>query len=250
MSLETGDDAFEKAHKQGFAPTPWSVVMAAAVKHTPEGHEALEKLCRAYWPPIFAHLRYKGYSLHQAQDLAQEFFHRLLEGNAFAAVSPAKGRFRTFLLAALKYFLINEWKREKAIKRGGGVQVIDLDGLDPAVRSACEPHAEEDPMNAYDRRWALTLIAKVRSRLRREYETADQLDRHEILKTYLVDGKEPQSCADTAAALGISEAAAKSAIYRIRQRFGQLLRMEITRTVTDEAEVDDELRYLFNALRH
>ncbi|NJM39083.1 MAG: hypothetical protein HC845_15185 [Akkermansiaceae bacterium] len=154
------------------------------------------------------------------------------------------------MLAALKYFLINEWKREKAIKRGGGVQVIDLDGLDPAVRSACEPHAEEDPMNAYDRRWALTLIAKVRSRLRREYETADQLDRHEILKTYLVDGKEPQSCADTAAALGISEAAAKSAIYRIRQRFGQLLRMEITRTVTDEAEVDDELRYLFNALRH
>jgi RNA polymerase sigma-70 factor (ECF subfamily) len=209
----------------------------------------MEKLCRAYWPPIFAHLRFKGYPLHQAQDLAQEFFSRLLQNNTFATVSPDKGRFRTFMLAALKHFLINEWKRERTLKRGGGVMIVDLDALDPAVRDACEPRSEDDPAVAYDRQWALTVIAKVRSRLRMEYEAAGQLDRHDALKFHLMDSSDPVSCAETAELLGVSESAAKSAIHRIRQRFGHLLRAEITRTVTDEGDVEDEIRHLLSALR-
>lgn len=127
--------------------------------------------------------------------------------------------------------------------------VVDLDGLDPSVHGACEPRSKENPELAFDRRWALTLLSKVRERMRREYEAAGQAERHEALKGYLLDGAEPLSYADTAASLGLSESAAKSAVYKIRQRFGELLRAEISRTVETEEEVDDELRHLIQALR-
>ena len=231
-----------------FESTQWSLVQAAGLT-SPASAEALEQLCRAYWPPIYAHLRMKGHDSHEAEDLAQEFFTRLLKGNVFATVSPEKGRFRTFMLAALKHFLINEWKRGNTLKRGGGVPVVDLDGLDPAVRDACEPHSSDNPELAFDRRWALTLLQKVRERMRREYEAAGQIGRHEALKGYLLDGTEPGSYADTAAGTGLAESAVKSAVYKIRQRFGELLRAEISRTVETEEEVDDELRHLIQALR-
>lgn len=240
----------QRTHGQAFAPTPWTIVMAASLDAGSAHHEALEALCRAYWPPIYAHVRMKGNGVHQAQDLTQEFFARLLKGNSFAEISREKGRFRTFLLAALRNFLINEWKRENTLKRGGAVRIIDFDSLEPAVREACEPHDGDDPELAYDRQWALTLISKVRDRLRREYEAADQLDRHEALKIHLMDGGESPSYPETAAALGVSESAAKSAIHRIRRRFAELLRAEIARTVEDPAEIDDEIRHLLAALRH
>lgn len=239
-----------RSHGQAFAPTPWSLVMAASLDAGAASTEALEGLCRAYWPPIFTQIRMKGHDLHQAQDLTQEFFARLLRGNAFADVSPEKGRFRTFLLAALRNFLINEWKRGNTLKRGGAVNIVDLDALEPAARDACEPRSGEDPELAFDRQWAVTVIAKVRGRLRREYEAAGQIDRHEALKIHLMDAGESQSCLETAESLGISEAAAKSAIHRIRRRFAELLRAEISRTVEDPAEVDDEIRHLLAALRH
>jgi RNA polymerase sigma factor (sigma-70 family) len=231
-----------------FAPTPWTMVMAAGLNSGPGSSEALEGLCRAYWPPIYNHLRMRGQDRHQAQDLTQEFFTRLLRGNAFAGVSPDKGRFRTFLLAALRHFLINEWKRENALKRGGAVAFVDLDALDPSVRDACEPRDGEDPLLAFDQRWALTLIAKVRDRLRREYEAAGQFDRHEALKVHLMD-EGSRSVMETADLLGLTEAATKSAIHRIRRRFAELLRAEIGRTVADPAEVEDEIRHLLAALR-
>jgi RNA polymerase sigma factor (sigma-70 family) len=239
-------DADPRSQHHAFAPTPWTMVMAASLDGS--SSEALEGLCRAYWPPIYNHLRMRGHDRHQSQDLTQEFFTRLLRGNAFAGVSPDKGRFRTYLLAALRHFLINEWKRENTLKRGGAVSFVDLDALDPSVRAACEPRDGEDPLLAFDRRWALTLIAKVRERLRREYEAAGQLDRHEALKTHLMDeGGRP--CLETAGLLGITEAAAKSAIHRIRRRFAELLRAEISRTITDPEEVGDEIRHLLAALR-
>lgn len=241
-------NARPKSFGQGFAPTPWTIVMAASLENGPAASEALENLCRAYWPPIHNHLRMRGHDSHQAQDLTQEFFARLLRGNAFSDVSPDKGRFRTFLLAALRHFLINEWKRENTIKRGGAVTIVDFDSLDPATRSAYEPRDGEDPATAFDRTWALTLISKVRERLRREYEAADQLDRHEALKGHLMN-RDGGSYLETANQLGLSESAAKSAIYRIRQRFAELLRAEISRTVSDPDEVDDEIRHLLTALR-
>lgn len=237
------------SHGQGFTHTPWTLVIAAGGTSTPASREALEQLCRAYWPPVYAHLRMKGYTLHQAQDLAQEFFLRLLKGNVFADVSRDKGRFRSFLLASLKHFLINEWKRERTQKRGGGAKLVEIDSLDPAMRDACEPRTGENPEQAYDKRWALTLLGRARVRMQKEYLDAGQLDRHEALKGYLADGEEPLSYAETAALLGISEAAAKSAIYKIRQRFGQILRAEISRTVASDEDVEDELRHLIAALR-
>ena len=232
-----------------FEPTQWSLVLTAVRGGEPRSIEALEQLCRAYWPPLYAHLRGKGHGPHEAQDLAQEFFARLLRSPSLAGVDPAKGRFRSFLLGAVNHFLINEWKRGQTLKRGGGVVLVDLDGLDPAVRDACEPRSGDDPERAYERQWALTLLARVRERIRREYEAAGQLERHAALKTYLSEGENPGSYAATAVQLGISEAAVKSAVYKIRQRFGQVLRAEIARTVASPDEVDDELRHLVGALR-
>lgn len=225
------------------------MVLAMAGTSTPVSNEALEKICQAYWPPIYAHLRMKGYALHHAQDLTQEFFTRLLKGNGFAGITPEKGRFRSFLLASLKHFLINEWKRERTQKRGGGQYLVELDAIEPGMLAACEPQTGEDPEQAYDKRWALTLLARARSRMRNEYEAAGQIERHDVLKRFLADGEEPSSYAETATLLGISEAAAKSAIYKIRQRFGQLLRAEISRTVAAPEDVEDELRYLIATLR-
>lgn len=226
------------------------MVLAASVDGGGASAEALEVLCRAYWQPIFTHIRMRGHDLHQAEDLTQEFFSRLLRGGAFAGVTPDKGRFRTYLLAVLRNFLINEWKRETTLKRGGAVHIVDLDALDPSARDACEPRSGENPDLVFDRQWALAVITKVRERLRREYESVDQLDRHELLKSHLMDGGEAGTCLETAEALGISEAAAKSAIHRIRRRFAELLRAEISRTVGNPDEVEDEIRHLLAALRH
>jgi len=242
------EDSSEARKGGGFAPTPWTIVMTAGAGATSESAEALERLCRAYWPPVFAHLRCQGFTGHQAEDLAQEFFSRLLRSNAFAAVSPEKGRFRTFLLAALRHFLINEWKRERRLKRGGGVVIVDLDALEPAVRDACEPRDSEDPELAYDRQWALAVLSKGHARLRREYEAAGQLDRHEALRNCLLDNGS-ESYTAVAERLGLSDAAVKSAIHRMRRRFGELLKAEVTRTVGDERDVADELRHLLRALR-
>ena len=232
----------------GFLPTQWSLVLAAG-GGTADATAALEQLCRVYWPAVHAHLRRQGMNPHQAEDLTQEFFARLLAGNSFAGVSPEKGRFRTFLLAALKHFLINEWKRERTLKRGGGVAPVALDGLDGAARDALEPRHEETPDAAYDRRWALTVLARVTSRMKAEYAAAGQAERFEGLKSYLLEGSGVPSYEETGKRLGLSESAVKSAVYKIRQRFGAMLRAEVSRTVGQPGEVDDEIRCLLEALR-
>jgi DNA-directed RNA polymerase specialized sigma24 family protein len=231
---------------EAFEATQWSMVLSAGRSG---GIDALERLCRVYWPPVFAHLRRQGIDVHQAQDLTQEFFSRLLAGNSFADVAPEKGRFRSFLLASLKHFLINEWKRETALKRGGGHVPMSLDALDPHLRDSCEPRDDETPDLAYDRRWAQTVIHRVRTRMREEAVAIGQEERYLALEPYLHDGGGP-AYQETADALGISESAAKSAIFKARRRFGELLRAEIARTVDDPSEVDDEIRHLLAALRN
>jgi len=231
-----------------FAPTQWSVVLAAG-RRNEGGHAALERLCRAYWQPIYAHLRRLGHPEHDAQDFAQEFFSRLLAGDSLVGAAPEKGRFRSWLLGALKHFLMNARRDAAALKRGGGREIFSLDAADPVLRQEWEPRDDCSPDLLYDRRWAGTVLDRVMVRLRHEYEAAGQIDRYEALKPYLPGDSVALSYTDTAARLGISESAARSAIYKIRQRYGDVLRAEISDTVGTAEEVEDEIRCLLTALR-
>jgi RNA polymerase sigma-70 factor (ECF subfamily) len=189
-----------------------------------------------------------GHRPDEAQDLTQAFFAHLLESESLSRADPRKGRFRSFLLGALKYFLVNEWQREHRLKRGGGCAVFSLDETDPETRLATEPADELTPEMAYERRWAEAVLAQVLDRLRSEFAAGGQVERFNALKVFLLAGQEPASYAEVAAQLGLSEAAVKSAIYRLRQRYGELIRAEIAHTVASPAEVEDELRHLLTVL--
>jgi RNA polymerase sigma-70 factor (ECF subfamily) len=223
-------------------------VLQAGHTSSSQSHAALEKLCRAYWYPLYTFIRRQGYGPDDAQDLTQQFFAHLIEGESFSRADPRKGRFRSFLLGALKHFLINEWQREHRQKRGGGCSVFSLDEMDPETRLAAEPADELTPEMAYERRWAEAVLMQVLERLRCEFAAGGQGERFEALKTFLLAGQEPASYAEMAAQLGLSEVAVKSAIYRLRQHYGELIRAEISQTLASPAEVEDELRHLLSVL--
>ncbi len=210
--------------------------------------EALEKLCRAYWPPVYAWIRRQGHDKPTAEDLTQDFFASLLGYGSIGKAEREKGRFRSYLLGSVKHFLHNEWEKGQAQKRGGGKAPFSLDALETYEREAVEPRDEASPDSLFDRRWAETLLAQANQRLRGDYEAAGQADRFEKLKGYLLGGRSGVSYAETAAALGLSEAAVKSAIFKLRQRYGEILRYEVAQTVQDPSEVEDELRCLLAAL--
>jgi len=232
-----------------FAHTRWSIVLTAGRK-TEDSAAALEKLCKAYWPPVNAHVRRQGYAVHEAEDLTQEFFSRILADDSLTSIAPHKGRFRSWLLAALRNFLINEWKRTTARKRGGGQPVFSLEAMEPQQREACEPRDHETPETAYDRHWAETVLARANARLRREYEAAGQGTRFETLKTYLLQGDGSVPYETSAQLLGLTESAVRSAIYKLRQRYGAVVRAEIAETLDHEDGVEDEMRHLLAVLRH
>ena len=167
-------------HASGFETTHWSMVIRAGGDGS-ESDAALEKLCRAYWPPIYTWVRSQGHSVEEAQDLTQEFFARMLRYGSVARANPELGRFRSFLLGALKNFLANEWHRARTQKRGGGTPVFSLDSVEGIERDAMEPHHNETPDRLYEKRWAETLLARVHSRLRRECEAAGQVARFDKL---------------------------------------------------------------------
>jgi RNA polymerase sigma-70 factor (ECF subfamily) len=233
-----------------FRTTRWSMVLQAAGTgwSAPDSVGALEKLCRAYWNPIYSYVLRAGHDAHAAQDLTQEFFSRMLHNDWLSGVHPSKGRFRSFLLAAVKHFLANEWDRAHALKRGGAATTVSLDAAEGAERDALEPVTDNGPDKLFERRWVETVLARVNGRLRRDYEAAGQGDRFEVLKIYLLNDYDPLSYADVAAKLGISESAVKSAIYKLRQRYGELFRAEIAQTLDDPGEVDEEIRFLFRVL--
>lgn len=232
---------------QGFATTRWSLILRAGGDATASA-EALEKLCATYWPPVYAWVRRGGHGRAEAEDFTQEFFARLLGYGSFAAAKPEKGRFRSFLLGALKHFLANEWHRENCQKRGGGKLAFSLDALEAYEREAVEPRDEASPDKLFDRQWAETLLARAVERLRGEYVSAEQLARFDVLKNYLHAGSDTASYAETAQGLGISESAVKSAIFKLRQRYGEMVRHEVLQTLDDPAQVEDELRCLLVAL--
>jgi len=231
-----------------FRTTHWSVVLAAGQASTEQSAAALEKLCRTYWFPLYAFVRRQGHAPPEAQDLTQEFFSRLLAKNPLGTLQPAKGRFRSYLIASMKHLLANEWDRAHRQKRGGRVVTFSLDEKDAEERYVVEPADELTPEKIFERRWAEALLEQVLARLRVEFRAAGQEDRYELLKPFLVGDDDPGPGEELAARLGLGVSGAKSAIRRLRQRYGELFREEIAQTVESEEEIDAEIRHLFAAL--
>lgn len=233
---------------QSFATTHWSVVLAAGQPASPQAAAALEKLCRAYWYPLYAYVRRRGYSPEDAEDGTQSFFARLLEGNLLPRASPHRGRFRSFLLTALQNFLTDEHDRASARKRGGGQPLISLDALDGEARYALEPADELSPDKLFERRWATTVLEGAWTRLEAEYAAEGKADSFRELRRFNSGQESAPAYAEAAGHLGLPENTVKSLVHRMRRRYRTLLRAEIARTVADPAEIDEEIRYLLRVL--
>jgi DNA-directed RNA polymerase specialized sigma24 family protein len=234
-------------HHAAFHTTRWSIVLAAQGKASRDAFQSLEALCRQYWPPLYAYVRHRGYSPHEAEDLTQEFFARLLEKEWLASAKRESGRFRSFLLMALKRFLANEWDRSQARKRGGGCDVISLDA--GAAENLYATNAASLPAESlYEKRWALTLLETVMHRLKAEHEAAGKVAEYELLKPSLTAARGEIRYEALAGELRMEPASARSAVHRLRKRFREIFREEIASTVADPREVDDEMRAVIAAL--
>lgn len=230
-----------------FATTHWTVVLAAGRGGTPQADRALGELCRAYWFPLYAYVRRQGHPKEDAEDLTQGFFARFLERNYLEGLSSEKGRFRAFLLAAVKHFLANEHDRAGRQKRGGGVAALSLDWQDADTRYQIDPADQLSPDKLYDRAWAMTLLEQVITRLRAECAADGKARVFEQLKPFLMAGKSDIPYAQAAASLGLNEGAVRVAVHRLRKRYRELLRQEIAQTLSDPAQIEEELRALFRA---
>ncbi len=208
----------------------------------------MAQLCRTYWYPLYVYVRRKGYNVHDAQDLTQEFFARLLGKDYLRAVDRTKGKFRSFLLAALEHFLANEWRNARAQKRGGQFSFISLDDTAAEQQYLQVSASNLSPEKLFEQQWATTLLEQVLVRLREEFVGASKEALFEELKVYLTGEKRAVSYAELALKLGTTDGALKMAVSRMRQRYGELLRAEIRNTVSSPEAVDEELRALFAAL--
>ena len=222
-------------------------MLEASGASSPKADEALAALCDSYWYPLYGYLRGRGHAGDEAQDLTQAFFARLLEKHVLRHADPSRGRFRSFLLTALKNFAANERDRALARKRGGG-EVLSLDFETAEGRYQLEPPTEETPERVFDRRWALTLLDRTMTRLRDVTVSKGSPRQFECLKMYLT-GEQPQiGYAEAAEELGMSEGAVKVAVHRLRRRFRDLMRDEIAQTVESPEDIEEEIRYLWSAV--
>jgi RNA polymerase sigma-70 factor (ECF subfamily) len=233
---------------QWFVTTHWSVVLAAGGNDSTRARAALEKLCRNYWYPLYAFVRRLGHNAHDAEDLVQGFFAVCLEKNYLGAVEQGRGKFRSFLLVALKRFLANEWDKQRAQKRGGKKALVELDALTAEQRYALEPSEQLTADKLFDRRWALTLLDHVVRRLSDEQTTAGKREQFEALKESITSAGRGTPYADVASRIGLSEGAVKVAVHRLRQRYRELLEEEIGNTVATPEQIEEERRELFRAL--
>lgn len=231
-----------------FLTTHWSVVLKAGDEHSAEGREALEKLCRTYWFPLFAFLRRKGYDEETAKDLTQGFFARLLERKDLQAVDARKGKFRTFLLASLTHFLANEHDRAIAAKRGGGRVIISLDEIPPEQFQQFEPATHLSADKLFDQRWAMALLEQAVARLRAEMDSTGKSAQFERLKMFLTADPSDGEYHHAAQQLGSTSQSVAVMVHRLRQRYRELVRAEVADTVASPADVDEEMRHLYAAL--
>jgi RNA polymerase sigma-70 factor (ECF subfamily) len=232
-----------------FATTHWSVVLAAGETASPRAEEAMASLFRVYWYPLYAYVRRQGHDPATSQDLVQEVFLALLEKNQLAAVKPAKGRFRSYLLAAANHLLANEWHRRHRQKRGGGQTPVTLDSLAAEERYRLEPADHRAPDRLYERRWALALLDDVFARLRSEWADAGKGATFDVLRVFLSGDQDTPGFAAAGAQLGWSEGAARVAVHRLRQQYRKRLRERIAQTVASPDEIEHEIRHLLQVLR-
>jgi RNA polymerase sigma-70 factor (ECF subfamily) len=233
-----------------FATTRWTVVRAAGSAPEPERRAALATLCASYWPPVYAFLRRRGTEASRAEDLTQGFFARLIERDGLVAADRERGRFRSFLLGALRNFLAHEREHEQALKRGGGARAVSLDA--DVLRTlegelAFEPATPTTPEREFERGWAAAVLERARARLAEEQAAAGRGVQWRVLEPYLAAADERGHVAALAASLALSENAVRVALHRLRRRFGELVRDEVRETV-GPGEVEDEVAELLRAL--
>ena len=251
MNNEQADRSVESARGNSpvFATTHWSVVLAAGGSDSPQATAALEKLCRAYWFPLYAFVRRRGHAPEDAQDLTQGFFARFLEKHSLELADPARGRFRTFLLACLKNYLAEEHRHAGRLKRGGDQTLVSWDAQSAEERYLSEPLEQMTPEKIYERKWALALLEQTLARLSQEESVADKARLFAALKDFLWGEKGSASYAQIGAPLEMSEGAVKVAVHRLRRRYRDLLREQVAQTVARPEEVELELRHLIAVIR-
>jgi RNA polymerase sigma-70 factor (ECF subfamily) len=232
-----------------FATTHWSLVRAARSESPERARDALEQLCRTYWPPVYAFARRTGHGYEDARDLTQGFFALLIERESLFHANPDRGRLRSFLIGAFKHFLAHERDRNEALKRGGGVQWVQLDAAPDESDYAHAPADTRTPDRAYEERWAAALLQRVLARLRDEFALAGRLELFDAFKGFLLGQPDAGGYAAVASSLGMTEGAAKMTVTRLRDRYRRLLRAEVAQTLANPADVEDELRHLLAILR-
>ena len=231
-----------------FPATQWTLVVAAGATPSPEAAAAMERLCGTYWYPLYAYVRRCGHSPADAEDLTQEFFARLLEHHWIARADRELGRFRSFLLMAMKRFMAKEWAKAQTLKRGGGMRLVPLRFDTAETRYCREPADTSTPEQVYERQWALLLLEAVMKRLREDYAREGKGALFDVLQSSLVGSREAQPYAVLAAQLGMTEGAVRTAVCRLRERYRMQTKQEIGHTVASSAEIDGELRHLFRVL--
>ena len=228
----------------GFRTTHWSAVLAARDKNSSQSQQALAELCQTYWYPLYAYIRRRGNNPTDAEDLTQGFFERLLEKDYLGDLTPGMGRFRSFLLTALKHFLANEWDRAQTRKRGGGQVIFSIESQDAEERYRFEPVEHVTPETLFEQRWALAVLERVLARLRAEFAVGEKMGLFEELKGFLSADQPGDAYAEIAARTGMKEGTLKVVVHRLRRRYAELLRAEIADTVNDPGKVEDEIRHL------
>jgi len=244
------DGRISNEGRVGFHTTRWDLVLNSGNVDSPLFGQALAELCSIYWYPLYAFARHKGYSEHDAQDLTQSFFLHLLEKMSLKQARPERGRFRSFLLASFQNHISGFRQRASAAKRGGGYQVISLDAQEPQERSRLEPAEQITAETLFDAQWAKLLLERVTTRLEEEYQSIGKKDLFDALRRYLAipDGEKATGYENVARQLRLTAAAVKSLVFRLRKRFGMILRHEVAQTVLDSAEIDAEIHALYGAL--
>ncbi len=252
MNAKVGEESAREPRQ--FATTRWSLILSAAnsEKGEQEARDALNELCRTYWRPVFSFVCRRGYSMEDAQDLTQDFFVKILEGNWLRHADRNRGRFRSLLLKSLENFLVNAAERTHTRKRGGGVEFVSWDDwmAEAPSQLSISPQALESlpPERLFDLRWAVTVVEHALRRLREECERKGRRRLFHALSSHLTEERDQVSYANLSTALGIAESAVKKQLHAMRQRYRSLLRDEVAHTVENPADVEDEIRYLCAAL--